>query len=211
MSRIIDKLKQAERGARSPQQQTEELRERIERERHAAQLANARAEEEASAKNSAAERIGAERVEERAARQARTRAKAEARALERSRARLEAERRVEARVAEAQADTGRAGEHTTERVALDAEFAAARSRRGVQRPRTRLVMALVVVAVFAIGILVGTQGTGAPEPVSVTVSVPTTIEIGGGERPLVLRLAGDAQEFGARARALEDARGKAPR
>ena len=81
----------------------------------------------------------------------------------------------------------------------------------MQRPRTPLVMAVVVVAVFAVGILVSTQGARTPEPASVAVSAPTTLEIGSGERPLVLRLAGDAQGFGARAQALKDARGKAPR
>jgi hypothetical protein len=98
-------------------------------------------------------------------------------------------------VAEAQADTAQAEANASERLQLEAELAAARLRRGAQRPRAWLVVGVALAAAFAVGSQFGSR---APEtaPVSAAPKV---------EREFSLRLERDAQGFGARAQALDAA------
>jgi hypothetical protein len=116
------------------------------------------------------------------------------------RARQEAEGRVEARAAEAQADTAQAEANASERLQLEAELAAARSRRGTQRPRAWLVAGVALAAAFAVGSQFGSR---APETAAVSASGSAPPKV---ERTFGLRLERDAQGFGARARALDAAR-----
>lgn len=179
MSRLIDKLKEAEK-ARTLHTQTEEVRERTAAERGEAEVAAAQLMREREA------------AEEKLKQEIEMRSAAEAEALKAVRARHAAE---EARARQSAA--AGALEHGRARLEAEGREADAGSRN--RASRHWLAIGVAVAAAFAAGSQLAPSRTPAVEPVGAPADAAPA-------QGFALRVERDAEGFAARARALDAAR-----